>query len=164
MATGPRESFKDSSSSVEKEAMAAVLVAYLFLTAPELRISWLSRPSSLRQAADGNKPRVCTALCFPSCSELQGADLEKYAGVSIFLSANKGTRSEDLRKAVSGGKWKECGLRGKARFSGERNQKPKENNGGVLGCVLGPRLSSWGPRERGRTSWDTFPLSVGWKK
>lgn len=42
----PQKSFKDSSSTVGKEVMAAVLVTYLFLTAPELRISWLSRPST----------------------------------------------------------------------------------------------------------------------
>lgn len=66
-------------------------------------------------AAYENKPRVCTSCCFCSCLELQGADLKKYADVSVLLSANKGTHLVDLRKTILRGNGKkvvceeECG-------------------------------------------------------
>ena len=57
--------------------MAGMILAYLFPTVPEFRISWASSQSNLEEAAYGNKPRVCTSFCLSSCLELQGANLEK---------------------------------------------------------------------------------------
>lgn len=88
----------------------------------------LMAKQSVQSATDAyeNKPRVCTSFCFSSCLELQGADLKKYAGVNILLSANKGTHLVDLRKTILRGNGKEVVCEeGVVQWRGK--QKPREN-------------------------------------
>ena len=144
----PLKSLQDSPSNLRQDVVAVAVVAYLCLTVPKLRVSWPGHGSGLTQAAYEDKPRVCTSLCSASCLELQRADLEEDADLSILLLASKGTHFVDLRKAVRLRGWGRVGRGGqgvgmeRTRFVRgswvrERgNQRPKGNTCRNLGCML----------------------------